>query len=172
MSVISRLLALALLLCAPVPLATAEGDAQVIRDRLALTLAGAQLVLAAAQEKAVEMGLEVNIYVVDRGGHPVAFARMDGARPASSYTALTKAATAALKLADTGPIGDDPLLNLAIENAATTSGGKFTSLNGGIVIRIDDQVVGGIGVGGATGEQDAEIARAGLAALRQSLAGE
>ena len=41
----------------------------------------------------------------------------------------------------------------------------FTTLKGGIVIVVDGQVVGGIGVGGAKGEQDAEIARAGLAAL-------
>ena len=59
--------------------------------------------------------------------------------------------------------------NTFIENATSMSGGKFTTLQGGIAIVIDDQVVGGIGVGGATGEQDAEIALAGLAALIELL---
>ena len=63
----------------------------ITRGAIRLNLGGAQAILAAAREKAEAMGLKVNISVVDDGGHPIAFARMDGARSASSYTSMTKA---------------------------------------------------------------------------------
>jgi len=63
----------------------------VTRDRVQLNLAGAETVLEAAKKKATAMGLKCNIAVVDDGGHLLSFARMDGARPASGTTALTKA---------------------------------------------------------------------------------
>lgn len=147
------------------------------RDAVQLNLAGAETIVAAAKAKAESMGLKVNIVVVDSGGHLVAFARMDGARRASISTARSKAVTAALKLGDTGPIvrGDAPpdaRLNVAIENAAAMSGGTFTTLNGGTVVVVDGQVIAGIGVGGATGSEDAEIGRAGRDALLQALQGQ
>ena len=149
--------------------ATAE-DALVTRDQLKLNLAGAELALQAAKEKAAEMKLKVNIAVVDEGGHLLAFARLDGARPASLYTALTKATSSATLRAATGPLPPgvekpDPLLNLSVQNAAALSGGKFTTLLGGVPVVVDGQVIGALGVGGASGEQDAEIAKAGVAAL-------
>jgi len=120
------------------------------------------------------MQLKVNIAVVDDGGHPIAFARMDGARPGSSYTAQTKAASAATFRNPTGPVpagaqAPDPLLNLSLQNAALAGGGKFTSLFGGVPVVIDSQVIAAVGVGGATGEQDAQIARAGIDALLKAL---
>lgn len=149
-------------------------DDLVRRDAVQLNLAGAQTIVDAAKAKADAMGLKVNIAVVDSGGHLLAFARMDGARPASIYTARSKAVTAALKLGDTGPTvrGDAPpdaRLNLAIENAAAMSGGTFTTLNGGTAVVVNGQVIAGIGVGGATGAQDSEIGRAGLDALLKGL---
>lgn len=110
------------------------------------------------------MDLKVNIAVVNDGGHLLAFERMDGARPASAYTAMTKATTAATFRQATGPLpagthDPDVLLNLSLQNAAQASGGKLTTLLGGIPVEVSGQVIGGVGVGGGTGEQDAEIAR-------------
>ena len=146
-----------------------------VRNQARLTLAGAEAALKAARAKAESLGLKVNIAVVDDGGHLLAFARMDGARPASGYTAMTKATTAATFRRETGrldPEGSDPtaavLLNLSLQNAANASGGKITTLPGGIPILADGQVVGAVGVGGATGEQDAEIARAAVAGILQT----
>ncbi len=152
-------------------------DDLVRRDAVQLNLAGAQTILAAAEAKAESMDLKVNIAVVDAGGHLVAFYRMDGARPASIYTAMSKAVTAALKLGDTGPVvrggaPPDARLNVAIENAAAMSGGTFTTLNGGTALVVDGQVIAGIGVGGGTGSQDEEIGRAGRDALLQALQGQ
>jgi glc operon protein GlcG len=57
-------------------------------------------------------------------------------------------------------------LSLSLQSA---SGGKITSLKGGVPIVIDGQVVGAVGVGGGTGEQDVEVAKAGIQALLDEL---
>jgi glc operon protein GlcG len=56
----------------------------VTRGRVLLNLAGAECIVAAARQKAAAQGWKMNIAVVDDGGHLLAFARMDGARPASA----------------------------------------------------------------------------------------
>ena len=120
------------------------------------------------------MSLKMNIAVVDEGGHLLSFDRMDGARPASGYTAITKANTAATFRQPTGPLPvgtstPDPLLNLSLQIAAQASGGKITTLLGGLPIVVDGQVIGGVGVGGGSGEQDAQVARAGVQAFLDEL---
>jgi glc operon protein GlcG len=145
----------------------------ITHGRVQLNLAGAEKILGAAKRKATAMGLKANIAVVDDGGHLLAFARMDGARPASAYTAQTKAAAAATFRQETGtlpPKGEpDVLLNLSLQNAAAASGGKLTTLKGGVPVWIDGQVVGAVGVGGGSGEQDVEVAKAGIQALLEAI---
>ncbi len=145
----------------------------VTRGQVKLNLAGAHMALKAAVEYAAGKGFKMNIAVVDDGGHLLAFARMDGARPASANTALTKAVTAATFRQETGPLpaGGTPdlLLNLSVQNAAAASGGKITTLKGGVPIVVDGQIIGALGVGGGSGEQDAEVAKAGIEALLQAL---
>jgi glc operon protein GlcG len=148
----------------------------VSRGRIQLNLAGAETIVAGAKQKALALKVRVNIAVVDDGGQLLAFARMDGARPASAATAQTKAVSAATFRQETGPLptkgGPDPLLNLSLQNAATASGGKITALKGGVPIVVEGQVVGGVGIAGGSGEQDAEVAKAAyhslLAALGES----
>ena len=149
----------------------------ILKNQVRLTLPGARLLIAGAQAKAVELKLKMNIAVVDDGGHLLSFDRMDGARPASGYTAITKATSAATFRAETGPLpkgatSPDPLLNLSLQNAATASGGKVTTLFGGVPVIVEGQVIGAVGVGGGTGEQDAEVARAGVARFLSGLATE
>jgi glc operon protein GlcG len=143
------------------------------RNQVRLQLKGAEVALAAARAKAAELKLAVNIAVVDDGGHLVAFARMDGARPGSATTAQTKATAAASFRQTTGPLparGEpDLLLSLGLPLAAAASGGKATPLAGGVPIVVDGQVIGAVGVGGGTGEQDAEVARAGIQALLKAI---
>jgi glc operon protein GlcG len=145
----------------------------VTRDRIQLNLAGADMIVAEVKKKAGEMKLKVNVAVVDDGGHLLAFARMDGARPASGYTAITKAVTAATFRQETGPLptkGEpDVLLNLSLQNAASSGEGKLTTLKGGVPVVVDGQVIGAVGIGGGTGEQDAEVAKAGVKTLLDSL---
>jgi glc operon protein GlcG len=152
------------------------GDSPLVaRNQVRLTLAGARAIIAGAEARAQSMGWKMNIAVVDDGGHLIAFERMEGARPASVYTALTKATTAATLRQPSGPLpagstNPDPLLNLSLQNAAAASGGKITTLYGGVPVVVDGQVIGGVGVGGGSGEQDAQAARAGIQAFLDQLA--
>lgn len=157
-----------------VPSSVAEMPKLVIRDQIKLTLAGAQRVLNAAKQEAETLGISENIAVVDDGGHLLVFERMDGARPASVATALTKAVSAATMRRETGPVFkgaslEDATFNLAIEHAAAVNGGTLTILYGGVPIVLDGQVVGAIGVGGGSEEQDVRVGQAGATALRQAV---
>ena len=114
------------------------GDSPLVaRNQVRLTLAGARAIIAGAEAKSQAIGIKENIAVVDDGGHLIAFERMEGARPASVYTALTKATTAATLRQPSGPFPPgtttpDPLLNISLQNAAAASGGKITTLYGGV----------------------------------------
>lgn len=157
-------------------LAPAASGNLVVRNQARLTLDGARKIIAGAQAKARELNLKVNVAVVDDGGHLIAFERMDGARPASGYTATTKAVSAATFRQATGPLGDGSsgpsvLLNLSLQNAATASGGKVTTLYGGVPVIVGGEVIAGVGVGGGTGEQDATVARAGIAGFMAEVEG-
>jgi len=154
------------------PASAQEKAPLVARDRVQLNLAGAEAVLAAAQKKAAALGLKCNVAVVDDGGHLLAFARMDRARPASVNTALIKAMSAATFRHETGPLPakGEPDLHLSLSLQAA-SGGQVTTLKGGVPVVVDGQVVRGVGVGGGTGEQDAEVAKAGIQALLDGLRG-
>ena len=158
----------------PAPAGDAGASTLVLRNQVRLGLGGARAIIAGAQAKALEMKLKVNIATVDDGGHLVAFERMDGARPASVYTAITKATSAATFRQPTGPLAAgttpaDPLLNLSLQNAAQASGGKITALLGGIPLTVDGQIIGAVGIAGGTGDQDAQIARAGVQAFMDQL---
>jgi glc operon protein GlcG len=156
----------------------ASTSTAVKRGLARLTLNGARQVIAAAEAKAAEAGYKMNIAVVDDGGHLLAFARMDDARPASVATATTKAITAATYRQATGPLAGsgspmspDILLNISLQNAASAGGGKITTLLGGVPIILDGQVIGAIGVGGGSGEQDAEVANAAVKKFLADLGG-
>ena len=156
------------------PVAASDGAAPLITGgRIELNLAGAELILQVARQKATALGVKVNIAVVDNGGQLLAFNRMDGARPASGYTALTKATPAATFRQESGslPAGGEAnlLLSLGVPAAAGASGGKITTLKGGVPILVEGQVIGAVGVGGASGEQDAEVAKAGIQRLLSAL---
>jgi uncharacterized protein GlcG (DUF336 family) len=127
---------------------------------LKLTSEGAMKLLQAAIAKAKEMNVPQCISIVDTGGHLLAFARMDGAFTQSIDTALMKAMTAASYGIPTGDIAAGIDIKLAIATQ-----GKRINLPGGLPIIVDGHIIGGIGVGSGTGEQDKQVAIAALAAL-------
>ena len=100
------------------------------------------------------------ISIVDAGGNLLAFARMDGAFVLSIKSSLVKALTAASYGEPTGNIPAGIDLKLAIATQ-----GKRVNLPGGLPIIVDGHVIGGIGVGSGTGEQDRIVAEAALGAL-------
>ena len=125
-----------------------------------LTYEGAARMLAAAVAKAREIGVGQCIAIVDVGGHMISFARMDGAFTLSADTATMKALTAASYGTPTGNIAAGMDLKLAIGTQ-----GKRINLPGGLPIIVDGHLLGAIGVGSGSGEQDREVAAAGLAVL-------
>src|SRR3954470_19514679 len=125
-----------------------------------LTGDGALKLLNAATAKAREMNVPQCISVVDSGGHLLAFLRMDGAFVLSIETSLRKAMTAASYGEPTGNLREGIDLKLAIATE-----GKRINLPGGLPVIVDGQVIGGIGVGSGTGEQDRQVAAAALRAL-------
>ncbi len=132
-----------------------------VRPSMTLTHAGALAVLHAAVAKAEQMEVPQCIAVVDAGGNLLAFARMDGAKVLSQHTATQKAVTAATTRAATGHAPEELALKLTL-----ASGLRVTNLKGGLPIVVDGHVVGGIGVGSGTGDQDVEVAKAGVVALQ------
>lgn len=134
----------------------------IVRDQIALTLHGAQTMLAAAVAHANAMGVPECIAIVDPGGLLLAFARMDEARIGSIEIALKKAISAATRkraTADEG--GGEPLLGIKLALAST-----IVQIGGGLPILVDGQTIGGIGVSSGTVPEDLAVAEAGLAALR------
>lgn len=125
-----------------------------------LSHAGALLLLRAAVEKATAMAQPQCIAIVDDGCNLLAFVRMDGAKVLSEKSSIHKAMTAASSRVPTGNIEEV----LAAKLAAATNG-LTTNLKGGLPIIIGGQVIGGIGVGSGTGEQDREVANFALAAF-------
>jgi len=125
-----------------------------------ITLERAQHAVQAAVAEAQKRGWKLNVAVLDSGANLVGFARMDGAFTQSIDTSLMKAKTAASYGIPTGDIAAGIDLKLAIATR-----GKRINLPGGLPIIVDGHVIGGIGVGSGTGEQDKQVANAALAAL-------
>ena len=129
-----------------------------------LTWTAAQAAVRAAADKAAALGVAVNVSVVDAAGLPLAFARVNGAPIHSIHIAEDKAATAASFGLPTGEwhgaVGAEPRLWDSL-----VARPRFCALAGGFPIRVDDAVVGGIGVSGGTEDEDVECAGAGLAAI-------
>jgi glc operon protein GlcG len=141
----------------------------VSRNHPKLTLEGARSVLAAAQRRAEEIKVPMDIAVVDDGAHLVVFERMDGARPASIAIAMVKAQAAAMRRSPTNPpmIGDQFNAPLAF-GLAIASPAEQTPIRGGVPLIVDGEVIGAIGVSAGTEDQDLDVARAGATALEKA----
>ena len=134
-------------------------------EKRSVTADTAHRLVEAAERKAREIGQPMVIAVVDESGVLKAFSRMDNAALLSVQVAQDKAYTAVgFGLSTDGWhdfIKNDPPL------ASGAVGGidRLVVFGGGFPIKIDGQIVGGIGVSGGHYTQDMEVARAGLAVL-------
>jgi uncharacterized protein GlcG (DUF336 family) len=132
---------------------------------MSITLEQAEQLSEAAKAKAREIGVPMNIAIVDEGANLVSFHRMDNAWLGSVDISIRKAKTARFFDMDTGEIGKlsqpgGPLFGIEHSN------GGLISFPGGVVLRdATGKIVGAIGVSGGSVEQDHEVAFAGAAAL-------
>jgi glc operon protein GlcG len=146
------------------PSLAASRDATV-SEKKGLTLDGARKVIAAAEAYAKAHGAPGGaIAVVDDGGNLMALERLDGTFSAGPKISVGKARTAVLFKKPTKFFED--LINggrttmVALED--------FTPLQGGIPIVVNGEIIGGVGVSGASSaQQDEEVAIAGAEAAKQ-----
>jgi uncharacterized protein GlcG (DUF336 family) len=131
-----------------------------------LTLDDAKKMLAAAEEKAAQLGIAYNIAVVDAGAHLIAFVRQDGALIGSIDLAIDKAVTARIFNKTTSELAalaqsGKPLFGIQESNA-----GKVVIFGGGIPVVSRGVIIGAVGTSAGTVEQDIGVAEAAIAALR------
>src|SRR5215211_5252112 len=131
-----------------------------------MTLEQAQKTIQSAVEKSMELGLKMNIAIVDGGANLVAFARMDGAWLGSIDIAIKKAKTARFFDMPTGDIGKlsqpgGPLYGIEVSNQG------LITFPGGVPLKTSDgTIIGAIGVSGSTVENDHTVATAGAGAIK------
>ena len=134
-----------------------------------LTLDDARVMMAAAETKALEIGVDMDIAVTDDSGSLLMFHRMDGARITSIDVAISKAFTAAGARRSTRAYGEvsgpgGPAFGIHVSNQ-----GRFMIVAGGLPVFVDGQIVGGIGCSSGTPDQDEVVAQAGVDALMASV---
>lgn len=141
---------------------TSVGGVQAqLREVNVLTLEAAKAMADAAEAEADANGWSVVIAIVDDAGDLVLLRRADAVQRGSIEIAIAKARTAARLRRDTKSLADA----VAAGRTEILSAGLM-ALEGGVAITLDGQALGGIGASGVQSSQDAQIARAGLAALR------
>lgn len=133
-----------------------------MKTKAALELADVKAIAAAAEAEALKNNWAVTIAIVDDGGHLLWLQRLDGAAAISAHIAPAKAHTAALGRRESKVYED------------VINGGRYSFLSapalqgmleGGVPILKDGQCLGAVGVSGVKSSEDAQIARAGMAAI-------
>lgn len=133
-----------------------------MKTKFALESSDIKLMAAAAEAEALKNQWAVSVAIVDDGGHLLSFQRLDGAAPISAHIAPAKARTAAVGRRESKVYED--MINGG--RASFLSAPDLTGmLEGGVPIMKDGQCLGAIGVSGVKSSEDAQVAKAAIAAL-------
>ena len=133
-----------------------------MKTKSVLEFSDVKAMAAAAEAEAVKNNWAVSIAIVDDGGHLLWFQRLDGAAPISAHIAPSKARTSALGRRESKVYED--MINggrASFLSAPNLEG----MLEGGVPILKDGQCLGAVGVSGVKSSEDAQIAKAAIAAL-------
>ena len=133
-----------------------------MKNTFTLDHADVKAIAVAAEAEALRHNWAVTIAIVDEGGHLLGLQRLDGAAPSTAYMAPAKAHTAAMGRRDSKVFED--MINggrMSFLSAPVLQG----MLEGGVAIMKDGQCLGAVGVSGVKSTEDAQIARAGIAAI-------
>lgn len=133
-----------------------------MQTRSVLELDDVKKIATAAEAEARKNNWAVTISIVDEGGHLLWLQRLDGAAPVSAHISPAKARTAALGRRESKVY--EEVINggrYSFLSAPTLEG----MLEGGVPILKDGQCLGAVGVSGVKSAEDAQIARAGIAAI-------
>jgi glc operon protein GlcG len=127
-----------------------------MQSKSVLTVVEATRIVEAARAEAEKNQWAVTIAVVDDGGHLLALLRLDGCAPIGAYIATEKARTAALGRRESKQYED--MINGG--RTAFLSAPLAGTLEGGVPVVVDGNVVGAVGVSGVKPDQDSQVARA------------
>ncbi|MCX8522220.1 MAG: heme-binding protein [Rhodoferax sp.] len=133
-----------------------------MKTKFALESVDLKTIAAAAEAEALKNNWAVSICIVDDGGHLLWFQRMDGAAPISAHIAPGKARTAATGRRESKVYED--MINGG-RTSFLSAPALDAMLEGGVPIMKDGQCLGAVGVSGVKSTEDAQIAKAGIAAL-------
>ena len=133
-----------------------------MKTKPTLVLEDLRAMAAAAEAEAAKNGWAVSFAIVDDGGHLLWLQRLDGAAPISAEIAPAKARTAALGRRESK--GYEDMINQG-RTAFLSVPVLHGMLEGGVPVMVDGQCIGAVGVSGVKSTEDAQIARAAIAAL-------
>ena len=133
---------------------------------MGITLEQAQAAIQAAHQKALEMGVKMNIAVVDAGANLTAFVRMDDAWLGSLDISIKKAKTARFFDMPTGAIGGLSQPGGSLFGIEHSNGGLISFPGGLPIMDSGNRVIGAIGVSGSSVENDHAVAEAGQKAIQ------
>ncbi len=133
-----------------------------MKTKSVLDLADVKAIASAAEAEAVKNNWAVSICIVDDGGHMLWFQRMDGAAPVSAHIAPGKAVTSAMGRRESK--GYEDMINGG-RASFLSAPGLQAMLEGGVPILKDGLCLGAVGVSGVKSTEDAQIAKAGIAAI-------
>ena len=132
-----------------------------MQTKKVLTADDVKAIAIAAEAEAKKNNWAVTIAIVDDGGHLLWLQRLDGAPPISAYIGPEKARSATMGRRETKVYED--MINQG--RTSFLSAPLQGMLEGGVPIVVDGQVIGAVGVSGVKSIEDAQIAKAGIAAL-------
>lgn len=130
-----------------------------------LSLDDALQIIAACEQKAREIGVDMDIAVADDGGNLIAFQRMDNARITSIQIAMDKAWTAAAARKPTRDYWVSSQPGAPAYGINTSNNGRFSTVPGGLPVLVENQIVGGVGCSSGTPDQDEVVSQAGVDAF-------
>ena len=133
-----------------------------MKNKFVLEATDVKSIAAAAEAEALKNNWAVSICIVDDGGHMLWFQRLDGAAPVSAHIAPGKALTAAMGRRESKAYED--MINGG-RVSFLSAPGLEAMLEGGVPIMKDGQCLGAVGVSGVKSTEDAQIAKAGIAAI-------
>ncbi len=133
-----------------------------MKTQSVLELSDVKTIAAAAEAEALRNNWAVSIAIVDAGGHLLHFQRLDGAPAISSHIAPAKAHTSAMGRRESK--GYEDVINGG-RYSFLSAPGISGMLEGGVPIMKDGACIGAVGVSGVKSNEDAQIAKAGIAAI-------
>ncbi len=134
-----------------------------------ISLDDARVIMQAAENKAREIDVDMDIAITDDSGHLLMFQRMDNARITSIAVAIDKAFTAAAARKSTRAYGEISQPGKPTFGINTSNQGRFSIVAGGLPLFVENQIVGVVGCSSGTPDQDETVAQAGVDAFAENL---